>query len=112
MDDDETMAQDGPDLEEEDEENTEVVVRAGIEPAAAAIMSDRDALMAGVAAGNIHMPAGHATETMELPQASSSFCHSCTQPHRQTTVRQSDTVGLWPHTCTMLAACSCGTAGF
>jgi len=26
--------------------------------------------MAGVAAGNIHMPAGHATETMELPQAS------------------------------------------
>ena len=68
MDDDATMAQDT--AEPEDGEEADVVVQSAIDPAAAAVMSDRDALMAGVAAGNIHMPAGHATETMELPQAS------------------------------------------
>ena len=72
MDDDETMAQDvvEADEEDEDEQKLDVLAPPAIEPAAAAVMSDRDALMAGVAAGNIHMPAGHATETMELPQAS------------------------------------------
>ncbi len=71
MDDDETMEPDVVEEEEEDDEQKlDVLARPAVEPAAAAVMSDRNALMAGVAAGNIHMPAGHATETMELPQAS------------------------------------------
>ena len=70
MDTDEPMAQD-EEGQDDDQEDTEVVVRSVAEPEAAAAQTDRDALMAGVAAGNIYLPAGHGSETMELPQASS-----------------------------------------
>ena len=70
MDTDEPMAQED-EGQDGDDEATGFVARASAEPEATAAQTDRDALMAGVAAGNIYLPAGHGSETMELPQASS-----------------------------------------